>query len=49
MPEGPLPRTLFRKPKRAFGYLYLSGANLSECLIAGKVAGHKAADFQSWD
>ena len=28
----------------AFGYLYISGANLSECLITGKVAGHEAAE-----
>ena len=27
----------------AFGYLYLSGANLSECLITGKVAGGEVA------
>ena len=33
----------------AFGYLYLSGANLSECLITGKVAGHQAADLSPWD
>ena len=32
----------------AFGYLYLSGANLSECLITGKVAGHEAAELPAW-
>ena len=29
----------------AFGYLYLSGANLSECLITGKVAGGEVAQL----
>lgn len=33
----------------AFGYLYLSGANLSECLITGKVAGNEAATLEPWD
>ena len=33
----------------AFGYLYLSGANLSECLITGKVAGFEAASRKPWD
>jgi succinate dehydrogenase/fumarate reductase flavoprotein subunit len=33
----------------AFGYLYLSGANLSECLITGKTAGHEAARLARWD
>ena len=33
----------------AFGYLYLSGANLSECLITGKVAGREAANMPPWD
>lgn len=33
----------------AFGYLYLSGANLSECLITGKVAGHEASNLPPSD
>lgn len=33
----------------AFGYLYLSGANLSECLITGKVAGGQAAELSDWN
>ncbi len=33
----------------AFGYLYLSGANLSECLLTGKVAGREAATLNPWD
>jgi predicted oxidoreductase len=33
----------------AFGYLYLSGANLSECMVTGRVAGNGAASLASWD
>jgi succinate dehydrogenase/fumarate reductase flavoprotein subunit len=33
----------------AFGYLYLSGANLSECLITGRIAGAEAAALEPWD
>ncbi len=33
----------------AFGYLYLSGANLSECLITGKIAGREAAALAPWE
>jgi succinate dehydrogenase/fumarate reductase flavoprotein subunit len=33
----------------AFGYLYLSGANLSECMVTGKVAGTEAASMKAWD
>jgi succinate dehydrogenase/fumarate reductase flavoprotein subunit len=33
----------------AFGYLYLSGANLSECMVTGKVAGSGAAALAAWD
>jgi len=33
----------------AFGYLYLSGANLSECLITGKIAGAEAAANEPWE
>ena len=33
----------------AFGFLYLSGANLSECLITGKIAGREVASLESWD
>ena len=33
----------------AFGYLYLSGANLSECMVTGKVAGKGAAALAPWD
>lgn len=33
----------------AFGYLYLSGGNLSECMVTGKVAGSEAAALAAWD
>lgn len=33
----------------AMGYLYLSGANLTECLVTGKVAGAEAAALMPWD
>jgi succinate dehydrogenase/fumarate reductase flavoprotein subunit len=33
----------------AFGYLYLSGANLSECMVTGKIAGKNAASLAGWD
>jgi succinate dehydrogenase/fumarate reductase flavoprotein subunit len=32
----------------AFGFLYLSGANLSECLITGRIAGSEAAGLAAW-
>ena len=32
----------------AFGFLYLSGANLSECLITGKIAGREVAALDPW-
>lgn len=33
----------------AFGYLYLSGGNLAECLVTGKIAGAGAAALPAWD
>ena len=33
----------------AFGYLYLSGGNLAECLVTGKIAGTGAAAMPNWD
>ena len=33
----------------AFGHLYLSGGNLAECLVTGKIAGTEAAALASWD
>ncbi len=33
----------------AFGFLYLSGANLSECLITGKIAGQEVSSLKPWD
>jgi succinate dehydrogenase/fumarate reductase flavoprotein subunit len=32
----------------AFGYLYLSGANLSECMVTGRVAGNAVAALAPW-
>jgi succinate dehydrogenase/fumarate reductase flavoprotein subunit len=31
-----------------FGHLYLSGGNYSECLVAGRIAGAKAARLKPW-
>jgi succinate dehydrogenase/fumarate reductase flavoprotein subunit len=33
----------------AFGYLYLSGGNLSECVVTGKIAGAEAVALNPWD
>jgi succinate dehydrogenase/fumarate reductase flavoprotein subunit len=33
----------------AFGHLYLSGGNLSECLVSGWTAGRNAAKLEPWD
>lgn len=33
----------------AFGYLYLSGGNLAECLVTGKIAGNHAAGLPDCD
>jgi succinate dehydrogenase/fumarate reductase flavoprotein subunit len=33
----------------AFGFLYLSGGNLSECAIGGRIAGRGAAALNPWD
>jgi hypothetical protein len=33
----------------AFGYLYLSGGNLAECLVTGKIAGSAAAALSEWN
>ncbi len=33
----------------AFGFLYLSGGNLSECVIGGRIAGRGAASLEPWD
>jgi len=32
-----------------WGHLYLSGGNLSECFITGRIAGREAATLSSWD
>jgi len=32
-----------------WGHLYLSGANLSECFIGGRIAGREAAALASWE
>ncbi|WP_089721057.1 FAD-dependent oxidoreductase [Candidatus Entotheonella palauensis] len=33
----------------AFGHLYLSGGNLAECLITGRIAGREAAALSAWE
>ena len=32
-----------------WGHLYLSGGNLSECFITGRIAGREAAKLPPWD
>lgn len=32
----------------AYGHLYLAGANVAECFIAGRVAGRQAANRDAW-
>ena len=31
-----------------FGHLYLSGGNLAECLVGGRIAGREAASLEAW-
>jgi succinate dehydrogenase/fumarate reductase flavoprotein subunit len=33
----------------AFGYLYLSGGNLTECMTTGRIAGAEVAALTTWD
>ena len=33
----------------AFGYIYLSGGNLTECMVTGKIAGNETAALAPWD
>ncbi|OGA22609.1 MAG: fumarate reductase [Betaproteobacteria bacterium RIFCSPLOWO2_02_FULL_67_26] len=33
----------------AFGHLYLSGGNIAECFVTGRVAGRGAAGLKPWD
>lgn len=33
----------------AFGHLYLSGGNIAECFVTGRVAGHGAASLPPWN
>jgi succinate dehydrogenase/fumarate reductase flavoprotein subunit len=33
----------------AFGFLYLSGGNLSECVVGGRIAGRGVAALEPWD
>jgi succinate dehydrogenase/fumarate reductase flavoprotein subunit len=33
----------------AFGFLYLSGGNLSECVVGGRIAGQGVAALEPWD
>ena len=32
----------------AWGHLYMSGGNLAECLVTGRVAGTEAAGLEGW-
>jgi len=33
----------------AFGHLYLSGGNIAECFVTGRIAGMNAAALAAWD
>ena len=33
----------------AFGHLYLSGGNIAECFVTGRIAGRNAANLAAWD
>jgi succinate dehydrogenase/fumarate reductase flavoprotein subunit len=33
----------------AFGHLYLSGGNIAECFVTGRIAGRNAAALTQWD
>jgi predicted oxidoreductase len=33
----------------SFGHLYLSGGNIAECFVTGRVAGRNAAALAPWD
>ena len=33
----------------SFGHLYLSGGNISECFVTGRIAGRNAACLPPWD
>jgi len=33
----------------AFGHLYLSGGNIAECFVTGRIAGRNAAALAAWD
>jgi succinate dehydrogenase/fumarate reductase flavoprotein subunit len=49
-PEGkPIPR-LYAAGElgSSFGHLYLSGGNITECLVTGRVAGRESADLDPW-
>jgi succinate dehydrogenase/fumarate reductase flavoprotein subunit len=49
-PEGkPIPR-LYAAGElgSSFGHLYLSGGNITECLVTGRVAGRESAGLEPW-
>jgi succinate dehydrogenase/fumarate reductase flavoprotein subunit len=33
----------------SFGHLYLSGGNIAECFVTGRIAGRNAANLAAWD
>ncbi len=33
----------------SFGHLYMSGSNITECLVTGRVAAGHAAELESWE
>jgi succinate dehydrogenase/fumarate reductase flavoprotein subunit len=33
----------------SFGHLYMSGSNITECFVNGRIAGHEVMMLQPWD
>jgi succinate dehydrogenase/fumarate reductase flavoprotein subunit len=48
--DAPIPR-LYAAGElgSAFGHLYLSGGNIAECFVTGRIAGKEGAALQPWD
>ena len=48
--DNPIPR-LYAAGElgSSFGHLYLSGGNIAECFVTGRIAGGNAAALAPWD
>ena len=48
--KQPIPRLyVAREISSIYGHLYLKAGNITECLVAGKIAGQNAAAEMAWD